>query len=272
MSATSVFTPPMGATSRLGLDNIFSRNVGARYRATPQSPAVVLVSVDEKRALAVLQSTWDVDIVKHVAKDTLGNKVSSFSGSGSKPPPAFHRETANVRCLRLRSGGCPPGHRPLRHHEELLAISFGSTDDPEPLVTQFHECLKAIDASGAGALDEKAAKRQLLAALDPVFYKEVVTPLRLDTELAKEFQRVIRDAAALLEGLKHANDDAHADPPPERRFGDRQKGGGGVRFPPSKWRDERNRQPNGKFHGRNRQIQHRFAASPLKQGGNWGEK
>eukprot|EP00854_Cymbomonas_tetramitiformis_P014242 gene14242-16846_t len=117
MSATSVFTPPMGATSRLGLDNIFSRNVGARYRATPQSPAVVLVSVDEKRALAVLQSTWDVDIVKHVAKDTLGNK---------------------------------------------------------------------------------------------------------------EFQRVIRDAAALLEGLKHANDDAHADPPPERRFGDRQKGGGGV--------------------------------------------
>ncbi|KAK3274633.1 hypothetical protein CYMTET_17193 [Cymbomonas tetramitiformis] len=72
-------------------------------------------------------------------------------------------------------------------------------------------------------------------------------------------------------GLKHAGDDAHADPPPERRFGDRQRGGGGVRFPPSKWRDERNRQPNGKFHGRNRELQHRFAASPLTQGGNWGQ-
>ncbi|KAK3260853.1 hypothetical protein CYMTET_30212 [Cymbomonas tetramitiformis] len=35
-------------------------------------------------------------------------------------------------------------------------------------------------------MDEKAAiKRQLLAALDPEFYREVITPLRLDTELAK---------------------------------------------------------------------------------------
>ncbi|KAK3236197.1 hypothetical protein CYMTET_53652 [Cymbomonas tetramitiformis] len=127
--------------------------------------------------------------------------------------------------------------------------------------------MKAIDASGAGALSEKDdAKRQLLAALGPVFYKEVITPLRLDTKLAKvthapspphvsaaayaaphetdvrsfveEFQRVIRDAAALLEGLQRASDDAHADPPPEKRFGDRQKGGGGVRFPASKWRDD----------------------------------
>ncbi|KAK3275265.1 hypothetical protein CYMTET_16593 [Cymbomonas tetramitiformis] len=79
----------------------------------------------------------------------------------------------------------PPGHRPLRHHEELLGISFGSSDDPEPLVAQFDECLKAIAASGVGSLDEKAAKRQLLAALDPEFYREVITPLRLDTELAK---------------------------------------------------------------------------------------
>ncbi|KAK3276879.1 hypothetical protein CYMTET_15078 [Cymbomonas tetramitiformis] len=79
----------------------------------------------------------------------------------------------------------PPGHRPLRHHEELLSISFGSSDDPEPLVAQFDECLKAIAASGAGPLDDEAAKRQLLAALDPVFYKEAITPLRLDTELAK---------------------------------------------------------------------------------------
>ncbi|KAK3278973.1 hypothetical protein CYMTET_13123 [Cymbomonas tetramitiformis] len=168
----------------------------------------------------------------------------------------------NVPSLKLRRGSCL-----LRHHEELLSISSGSTGDPEPLVVQFHECLKAIDASGAGALDEKAAKRQLLAALAPHFYQEVITPLRLDNELTKvsleeiythvlevtaapspphvpaaayaapherdvrsfveEFQRVIRDAAALLEDLKHVGEDAHADPPLERRFGDRQKGSGG---------------------------------------------
>ncbi|KAK3280240.1 hypothetical protein CYMTET_11911 [Cymbomonas tetramitiformis] len=40
-------------------------------------------------------------------------------------------------------------------------------------------------SSLAGALDDKAAKRQLLAALDGEFYREVITPLRLDTELAK---------------------------------------------------------------------------------------
>ncbi|KAK3279122.1 hypothetical protein CYMTET_12979 [Cymbomonas tetramitiformis] len=34
-------------------------------------------------------------------------------------------------------------------------------------------------------MDEKTAKRQLLAALDPEFYREAITPLRLDTELAK---------------------------------------------------------------------------------------
>ncbi|KAK3260686.1 hypothetical protein CYMTET_19535 [Cymbomonas tetramitiformis] len=33
-------------------------------------------------------------------------------------------------------------------------------------------------------MDEKAAKRQLLAALDPEFYREVITPRWLDTELA----------------------------------------------------------------------------------------
>ncbi|KAK3262143.1 hypothetical protein CYMTET_28985, partial [Cymbomonas tetramitiformis] len=73
----------------------------------------------------------------------------------------------------------------MRHHEELLAISFSASDDPEPLVTQFDECIKAIAASGAGPLDDQHAKRQLLSALDPEFYKEVITPLRLDTELDK---------------------------------------------------------------------------------------
>ncbi|KAK3289092.1 hypothetical protein CYMTET_3448 [Cymbomonas tetramitiformis] len=59
------------------------------------------------------------------------------------------------------------------------------SSDPEPLVAQFSECLKAIEASGAGALEDKHAKRQLLSSLDADFYREVITPLRLDTEVDK---------------------------------------------------------------------------------------
>ncbi|KAK3275266.1 hypothetical protein CYMTET_16594 [Cymbomonas tetramitiformis] len=63
------------------LDSIFARNVGARYRSTPQSAHATLAATDKTRGNAVLQSSWDDDVVKRVAKDTLGNKASSFSGS-----------------------------------------------------------------------------------------------------------------------------------------------------------------------------------------------
>ncbi|KAK3247963.1 hypothetical protein CYMTET_42553 [Cymbomonas tetramitiformis] len=43
----------------------------------------------------------------------------------------------------------------------------------------------AIASSGAGPIGERHAKRQLLSSLDTDFYNEVVTPLRLDTELDK---------------------------------------------------------------------------------------
>ncbi|KAK3283452.1 hypothetical protein CYMTET_8849 [Cymbomonas tetramitiformis] len=202
----------------------------------------------EKLVKAEKQSSWDIDVVKRVAKDTLGTKASSFSGSEphrqllwdslvtaleasfvnkdsasedifdlvdvtkevhpifddillralvsltTPHSPARRWVDASARIsprdgkralLEVTKRLLPPGHRPLRHHEELLGISFGSSDDPEPLVAQFDECLKAIAASGAGPLDDETAKRQLLAALDTDFYKEVITPLRLDTELAK---------------------------------------------------------------------------------------
>ncbi|KAK3232576.1 hypothetical protein CYMTET_57080 [Cymbomonas tetramitiformis] len=230
------------------LDSIFARNVGARYKSTPQSAKVVLAAADRTRGNAVLQSSWDTDVVKRVAKDTLGTKASSFSGNephrqllwdslvtaleasfvnkdtanedifdlvdvtkevhpifndillpalvslATPHSPARRWVDASARVsprdgkralLEITKRLLPPGHRPLRHHEELLGISFGSSVDPEPLVAQFDECLKAIAASGAGPLDDEAAKRQLLAALDTEFYKEVITPLRLDTELAK---------------------------------------------------------------------------------------
>ncbi|KAK3235950.1 hypothetical protein CYMTET_53887 [Cymbomonas tetramitiformis] len=230
-------TPPSGA--RMRLDSIFSRNVGARYRATPQSPVAALAAADRTRSNAVLQSLWDTDVVKRVAKDTLGNKSSSFSGSephrqvlwdslvNSLQPSFVTKENTNENIFNLvdldkevnpifndillrslvslttphspvrrwvdasarispRDGKhallevtkrlLPPTHRPLRHLEELLAIQFNASDGPEPLVARFDECLRAIEASGSGSLDEKAAKRQLLAALDSDFYKEVITP------------------------------------------------------------------------------------------------
>ncbi|KAK3287016.1 hypothetical protein CYMTET_5454 [Cymbomonas tetramitiformis] len=275
MASSSVGTPNVGA--RMRLDSIFARNVGARYRSTPQSAHVTLAAADRTRGNAVLQSSWDIDIVKRIAKGTLGNKASSFAGSEphrqllwdslvtalerffvnkdsasedifdlvdvdkevhpiyndillrslvsltTPHSPARRWVDASARIsprdgkralLEIPKRLLPPGHRPLRHHEELSNISFGPSDDPEPLVTQFDECIKAIAASGAGArvdifrggdsarignllrphfgprylpgaLDDKAAKRQLLAALDGEFYREVITPLRLDTELAK---------------------------------------------------------------------------------------
>ncbi|KAK3258487.1 hypothetical protein CYMTET_32464 [Cymbomonas tetramitiformis] len=371
------------------LDSIFARNVGARYKSTPQSAHVALAAADKTRGNAVLQSSWDTDVVKRVAKDTLGTKASSFSGSEphrqllwdslvtALEASFVNKDTANEDIFDLvdvtkevhpifndillralvslttphsparrwvdasarispRDGKralleitkrlLPPGHRPLRHHEELLSISFGSSVDPEPLVAQFDECLKAIAASGAGALDDEAAKRQLLAALDTEFYNKVITPLRLDTELAKvsieevythilegwwcanpngpptrpkaaapipthtplglayaggepsdvsdfleEFARVIGEASALLASLRHDEREVARDTPPPRNDSPRRHGSGGVRFPPSKWRDERNRRTDGKFHGRNRHVgwKHRFAASPLPKGGNW---
>ncbi|KAK3289327.1 hypothetical protein CYMTET_3226 [Cymbomonas tetramitiformis] len=219
----------------------------------------------------------------------------------------------------------PPTHKPLRHHSELLAISFDEFDDPEPLVAQFSECLKAIDASGAGSLTDRHAKRQLLSALDKEFYKEVVTPLRLDTDLDKvsldeiyahvcevwwcanpdgpvkkktpehhiissayasshsassefvaEFDRVLREALALLRELR--DPDARETPPgpvepqpsPHRSHGPPAGRRPGVSFPPSKWRDANNRQ-GGKFHGRS-SYGSRFAAPPFPRGGNWSQK
>ncbi|KAK3264560.1 hypothetical protein CYMTET_26712 [Cymbomonas tetramitiformis] len=63
---------------------------------------------------------------------------------------------------------------------------FGPKDDPDPLVTQISECLKAIAASSSGPLNDKHAKRQLLASLDEYIYKEFIArALRLDTEIDK---------------------------------------------------------------------------------------
>ncbi|KAK3258387.1 hypothetical protein CYMTET_32563 [Cymbomonas tetramitiformis] len=289
------------------LDSIFARNVGAHYRSTPQSPRVALAANDRARGNAVLQSSWDTDVVKRVAKDTLGNKASTFSGSEphrqllwdslvtALGASFINKESTNEDIFDLvdvdkeihpiyndillrslvslttphspaRRNISPRGHRPLRHHEELLGISFGSSDDPEPLVAQFDECIKAIAASGVGTLDDKAAKRQLLAALDGGDQHDM-------KDFLEEFARIVGEAASLLASLRHEENGNERDAPPPRGDFPRRHGAGGVKFPPSKWRDDRNRRPDGKFHGRDRRVgfKYRFAASPLTKGGNWSQ-
>ncbi|KAK3253533.1 hypothetical protein CYMTET_37218 [Cymbomonas tetramitiformis] len=67
-------------------------------------------------------------------------------------------------------------------------------------------------------------------------------------------ERAVRDVSALLETLTRVGHDVEPDPPPTRDIDSRQCGGGGVRFPPSKWRDERSCKPDGKFRERNRRF------------------
>ncbi|KAK3249821.1 hypothetical protein CYMTET_40771 [Cymbomonas tetramitiformis] len=80
MSVSSHVTPPLGANNRIRLDTIFSRDVGSRYRPTPNSPRVTLTAPDRTRAAAVQNSTWDVDIIKRISRDALGSKEDTFHG------------------------------------------------------------------------------------------------------------------------------------------------------------------------------------------------
>ncbi|KAK3242795.1 hypothetical protein CYMTET_47517 [Cymbomonas tetramitiformis] len=99
--------------------------------------------------------------------------------------------------------------------------------------------------SGAGALDDEAAKRQLLAALDTEFYKAGGDEPSDVSGFLEEFARIIGEASALLASLRHDVREIARGTPPPRNDSHRPHGGGGVRFPPSKWRDERNRRTDG---------------------------
>ncbi|KAK3242826.1 hypothetical protein CYMTET_47497 [Cymbomonas tetramitiformis] len=83
MSVNSHITPPLGANNRIRLDTIFSRDVGSRYRPTPDSPGVALTAADRTRATAIQNSTWDVDVIKRISRDALGSKDETFRGDES---------------------------------------------------------------------------------------------------------------------------------------------------------------------------------------------
>ena len=67
----------------------------------------------------------------------------------------------------------------------MSSIQFSPALDQDPLIQQFDACLVAISNSASGTLDDMDATKQLLASLDGSFYDKVITPIRLDVELAK---------------------------------------------------------------------------------------
>eukprot|EP00854_Cymbomonas_tetramitiformis_P000956 gene956-1475_t len=88
-------------------------------------------------------------------------------------------------------------------------------------------------------------------------------------ELIATFERNIEAARrATLDELRDA-----ASHDGGRRAGHPTWGGEfAVTFPPSRWRDDRNRQQlGGKFHGMNKKFRFGFAAEPLPRGGTWGQ-
>ncbi|KAK3234797.1 hypothetical protein CYMTET_54961 [Cymbomonas tetramitiformis] len=54
-----------------------------RYRPTPASPAATLTAPERTRAVAVQNSSWDVDLIKRTSRDALGTKDASFRGDES---------------------------------------------------------------------------------------------------------------------------------------------------------------------------------------------
>ncbi|KAK3243162.1 hypothetical protein CYMTET_47166 [Cymbomonas tetramitiformis] len=380
MSVNSHVTPPLGANNRIRLDTIFSRDVGSRYRPTPNSPGVTLTAPDRTRVAAVQNSTWDVDIIKRISRDALGSKEDTFHGDEVRRNTlwtsivkslqrAFEQKDPNNAALfdladttkevntifnailfstltSLTSPNSPARRwveasgraspqdgkrallevtkrliprvvRPLGHYEELCSIYFDDKKDPDPLIQDFDACLTAIGNGASGPLDDMMAKKQLLASLDPEFYDKVITPLRLDVELAKvELEDIYAhileiwdanagrnkhvpfvdksnvlysglpsdvDVKALIKDFQFHIDaannvlatlsDENASDEPTTRWPapstGKPSGKPGVHFPPSSWRDRQNRREDGKYHGRQRQMKHRFAASPLPKGGNW---
>ncbi|KAK3272144.1 hypothetical protein CYMTET_19544 [Cymbomonas tetramitiformis] len=249
MSINSHVTPPLGAHNNcIRLDTIFSRDVGSRYRPTPNSPDVTLAATDRTRATAIQNSTWDVDIIKRISRDALGSKDETFRGDESNrntlwtsivkslqrafeqkdpastalfdladatkevnaifnailfstltsltsPNSAARRwveasgraspQDGKRALLEVTKRLIPRVVRPLGHDEELCSIFFNSEKDPDLLIQDFDACLTAIGNGPSGPLDEMMAKKQLLASLDTKFYDKVITPLRLDVELAK---------------------------------------------------------------------------------------
>ncbi|KAK3238320.1 hypothetical protein CYMTET_51658 [Cymbomonas tetramitiformis] len=100
-------------------------------------------------------------------------------------------------------------------------------------------------------------------------------------DLIMEFEKQLEAATSTLVALKDSvtkGDEPLSGFVDSSRRHPQRDGKRGVSFPPSRWRDERNRRDDGKFHGRDNRVggyggrkNFRFAASPLKTDGNWSQ-
>ncbi|KAK3238176.1 hypothetical protein CYMTET_51797 [Cymbomonas tetramitiformis] len=163
--------------------------------------------------------------------------------------------------------------RPLRHYEELCSIFFNSEKDPDPLIQDFDACLTAIGNGPSGPLDEMMAKKQLLASLDTEFYDKVITPLRLDVELAKvDLEDIYAHVLEIWDA--NAGKRKHVPLTDKNILYSGQPSDVDVKALIREFQfhidaANKNRRVDGKFHGRRRDLKHRFAASPLPKDGNW---
>ncbi|KAK3272918.1 hypothetical protein CYMTET_18816 [Cymbomonas tetramitiformis] len=238
-----------------------------------------LTAAKKKEATDRRSSLWDVEVVKRTAKSSLGGKDATFCGT-------------EPRRLELRDSLFESLSYSFVQASEDTATLFDLVDttgevnevyidilhDPEPLILDYYTALAKLPAALGTALPEQKAKRQLLAALDREFYKEVRTPLVKDIEIDKvdledifthilqvyadsdaaRDVRVRQKAAAVRDAVKIQ----HEIPPRETIMYT------GLGW----WRDDRNRQQlGGKFHGMNKKFRFGFAAEPLPRGGTWGQ-
>ncbi|KAK3256677.1 hypothetical protein CYMTET_34199 [Cymbomonas tetramitiformis] len=236
------------------------------YRPTPTTHAVALADGERTRANAVrLHSAWDVDIVKRVAKNSMGSKDSTFSGKEKNPGylPWKNRNALWTSILKTAQQAFEANEsgndllfdladatkeaNPIFNGILFFHVDF--FDHPPLISSYFDECLKAIAASSSGPLDDRQAKRQLFGIsrrgrlqgrssllfdwtprFDKVDLEEIFA--HVIEELVENFQFHIDAANEMLTSL---NDNVDDDEPPRRwstPSSDKPAGNPGVHPPP----------------------------------------
>ncbi|KAK3235720.1 hypothetical protein CYMTET_54096 [Cymbomonas tetramitiformis] len=153
VSVSSHATPPLGPNNRIPLDTICSRDVGKQYKPTLRSPGAALTAPDRNRATVVLNSSWDVELIKRISRGALGTKDSTFRGDDEKE--------RNVLWTSL---------------VKFIKSAFEQKDSSNDVL---------FDLANA----TKEAGQAAMTGLPPwtlgSFYKDVITPLRLGVDIDK---------------------------------------------------------------------------------------
>ncbi|KAK3240841.1 hypothetical protein CYMTET_49350 [Cymbomonas tetramitiformis] len=140
-----------------------------------------LEAQDRTRATALQNLSRGVDVIKRISRDALGSKEMTFRGD---------ENDRNVLWTSLVKSLQTVFEQKDSSNEALLDLIDAMKEVNAVYNTPYSRSLTraslvAIRNSACGALDEMVAEKQFLASLDLVFYEKlVVTPLRLDVELA----------------------------------------------------------------------------------------